>query len=67
MPICRGTDAHTDGRTENIYSIFRDKLLLLGEHVFVDNIRQSCFVFGWNKTRCLSIVSDGNFFLSTLY
>ncbi len=35
--ICRGTDAHThgrtDGRTENIYSIFRDKLLLLGEHV----------------------------------
>ncbi len=34
MLICRGTDAHTDGRTENIYSIFRDKLLLLGEHVF---------------------------------
>jgi hypothetical protein len=31
--ICRGTDAHTDGRTENIYSIFKDKLLLLGEHV----------------------------------
>ncbi len=39
--ICRGTDActggrtdrRTDGRTENIYSIFRDKLLLLGEHV----------------------------------
>jgi hypothetical protein len=38
--ICRGTDGrtdgHTDGRTdkltENIYSIFRDKLLLLGEH-----------------------------------
>ena len=28
--ICRGTDA----RTENIYSIFRDKLLLLGEHVY---------------------------------
>ncbi len=28
--ICRGTDA----RTENIYSIFRDKLLLLGEHGF---------------------------------
>ncbi len=28
--ICGGTDA----RTENIYSIFRDKLLLLGEHVF---------------------------------
>jgi len=26
------TDARTDGRTENIYSIFRDKLLLLGEH-----------------------------------
>ncbi len=39
--ICRGTDTRTDaqmhgqtdGRTENIYSIFRDKLLLLGEHV----------------------------------
>jgi len=38
--ICRGThgrlDARTDGRTharmENIYSIFRDKLLLRGEH-----------------------------------
>jgi hypothetical protein len=37
--ICRGTDARTHGRmdartderTENIYSIFRDKLLLLGE------------------------------------
>jgi hypothetical protein len=37
MLICRGTDARMDGRThgwsENIYSIFRDKLLLLGEHV----------------------------------
>jgi hypothetical protein len=39
--ICRGTDGRTDGwtdgrmdgQTENIYSIFRDKLLLLGEHV----------------------------------
>ncbi len=30
--ICRGTH----GRTENIYSIFRDKLLLLGEHVLGD-------------------------------
>ena len=38
--ICRGADGRTDGRTdartdghaENIYSIFRDKLLLLGEH-----------------------------------
>ena len=42
--ICRGMDGQTDGRTdgrthgrtdawtENIYSIFRDKLLLLGEH-----------------------------------
>ncbi len=28
------TDARTEGWTENIYSIFRDKLLLLGEHVF---------------------------------
>ena len=37
MLICRGADgcthARTDGHTENIYSIFRDKLLLLGEHV----------------------------------
>ena len=32
--ICRGTDGRTDARTENIYSIFRDKLLLLGEHGF---------------------------------
>ncbi len=43
--ICRGTDTgtdgwmdgrmdgRTDGWTENIYSIFRDKLVLLGEHV----------------------------------
>jgi hypothetical protein len=35
--ICRETDtqtdAQTDGCTENINSIFRDKLLLLGEHV----------------------------------
>ena len=30
--ICRGTDARTDGRTDNIYSIFMDKLLFLGEH-----------------------------------
>ena len=38
--ICRGTDGRTDGQTdartdarmENMYSIFRDKLLLLGEH-----------------------------------
>jgi hypothetical protein len=26
-------DTRTDAQTENIYSIFRDKLLLLGEHV----------------------------------
>ncbi len=47
--ICRGTDARTGGRThgrsENIYSIFRDKLLLLGEHVFRKrhNILERCF------------------------
>ncbi len=39
MLICRGRtdgrmDARTHGRTENIYSIFRDKLLLRGEHVY---------------------------------
>ncbi len=43
--ICRGTDArthaHTDGRTENIYLIFRDKLLLLGEHVLADSSSKS--------------------------
>jgi hypothetical protein len=27
------THARTHGRSENIYSIFRDKLLLLGEHI----------------------------------
>jgi len=32
MLICRGTDGRTDAQTENIYSMFRDKLLLLGEH-----------------------------------
>jgi hypothetical protein len=48
--ICRETDGQTDGRmdgrtdgrtdgwTENIYSIFRDKLLLLGEHVYYHRI-----------------------------
>jgi hypothetical protein len=39
MLICRGTDTQTDARTnarmDNIYSIFRDKLLLLGEHVHI--------------------------------
>ena len=30
--ICRGTHGCTDAQTENVYSIFRDKLLLLGEH-----------------------------------
>jgi hypothetical protein len=34
--ICGGTDACTDG---NIYSIFRDKLLLLGEHGFMGACR----------------------------
>ncbi len=50
MLICRGTDARTDWRmdartdrrTENIYSIFRDKLLLLGEHIFPIAIEQFC-------------------------
>jgi hypothetical protein len=35
--ICKGTDARTHGRTENIYSILRDKLLLRGEHIFRNN------------------------------
>jgi hypothetical protein len=49
--ICRGTHAWTDaltdrrmhGRTENIYSIFRDKLLLLGEHVHVSRHQKPLF------------------------
>jgi hypothetical protein len=36
--LCLSVEGHTHGRTdgctENIYSIFRDKLLLLGEHVY---------------------------------
>ena len=40
--ICRGTDARTDGHTENICSIFRDKLLLLGEHGFLRTTGHSC-------------------------
>jgi hypothetical protein len=32
--ICRGTHACTEACTENIHSIFRDKLLLLGEHEY---------------------------------
>jgi hypothetical protein len=35
MLICRGAD----GRMENIYSIFRDKLLLIGEHVLSEGMR----------------------------
>ncbi len=31
--ICRRMDARMDGQTDNIYSIFRDTLLLLGEHM----------------------------------
>jgi hypothetical protein len=51
-PICRGADARMDGRTdarrdgwtENIYSIFRDKLLLLGEHVHVSAVTAAKFI-----------------------
>jgi hypothetical protein len=39
-----------DGRTENIYSIFRDKLLLLGEHVFgQDMLFDILFIADWQK------------------
>ncbi len=31
-------DGRMDKRTENIYSIFRDKLLLLGEHVLTGDL-----------------------------
>ncbi len=44
MLICRGTDTRTDRRTENIYSIFRDKLLLLGEHVLI------CFPWAYSSS-----------------
>jgi hypothetical protein len=40
--ICRGTDARTHGRTENIYSVFRDKLLLRGEHVHSSALQPQC-------------------------
>jgi len=41
--ICRRTHGRTDARTENIYSIFRDKLLLLGEHGHVAPLKpQHC-------------------------
>jgi hypothetical protein len=46
--ICRGTDTRTDGRTENIYSIFRDKLLLLGEHVYN-------WIFSWWAKKILMV------------
>ena len=38
-----------------------------GVNIFVDNRKGFCSVFGWNKTWCLSIMSDGNFSLSRLY
>jgi hypothetical protein len=42
--ICRGTHGRTDGRTENIYSVFRDKLLLRGEHVKPGKIGSRVFL-----------------------
>ena len=45
-------DARTDGRMENIYSIFRDKLLLLGEHGFVKT-RHSKRVFNILTPKCI--------------
>ncbi len=59
--IGRGIDAHmhartdrwTDGRTENIYSIFRDKLLLLGEHVLKqETINAYFFVIVKRENSC---------------
>jgi hypothetical protein len=35
------TDGRTHGLTENIYSVFRDKLLLLGEHVLQNILFQT--------------------------
>ncbi len=50
-------DGRTDGQTENIYSIFRDKLLLLGEHVYKMTIFLSVFTYKFicNTDRPLSI------------
>ena len=39
------THACTDTRTENIYSIFRDKLLLLGEHGLTPNTEPEKWIF----------------------
>jgi hypothetical protein len=61
--ICRGTDTQTDARTnarmDNIYSIFRDKLLLLGEHVLPELIRTLWDVCkGIGLTQCINIDVD---------
>jgi hypothetical protein len=63
--ICRGTDARTDGRTEKIYSIFRDKLLLLGEHVlyipldsFATKTIESCFSHAPPLSNLLAFLSS---------
>jgi hypothetical protein len=47
-------DARMYGRTENIYSIFRDKLLLPGEHIYEDDILSFFSVKGQsNCTRAM--------------
>ena len=54
-------DGRTHGRTENIYSIFRDKLLLPGEHGYLSTFR---YITLWVPTfleRWQSILSSLNF------
>ncbi len=54
-----------DGRTENIYSIFRDKLLLLGEHV-----HKSClctkFRIWMSKASHLNFSLNTHFFVTNI-
>jgi len=53
--ICRGMHARTDGwthgRTENISSIFRDKLLLLGENGYEKKLPDYEKTYGQHKSQ----------------
>ena len=47
------TDGRTDGQTENIYLIFRDKLVLLGEHVLLVNADQKGMIAHFSNQNCM--------------
>ena len=58
------TDARTHARTENIYSIFRDKLLLLGEHGYdnwnlISHDHNMVFSYGCGQQRNHDIQKKG--------